>query len=364
MVTSTQPDPVPVTAPAAASSRHSSSFTLDAATITSVPAVRDSSSSSALEHGFSEKEPVSSVASPSTYDSNSIPKIELVGSKDEGDECSLPDGPNDNDIEGSPVEEGKLLDYPEGGFGWLVCMASFVVNFFAFAPNMTFGIYQEEFYRTNYFPGATITAISWVGSIGTAAMFVPGPFVAPMTRFIGLRAVVALGIVMASLGLIIASFATQLWHLYLTQGFLFGFGGGIVFFSSISVTAQYFEKRRGLANGLAVAGSGIGGLAMSPLTRFLIDRLGVQWCQRIVGLAVFGFMSAIFPFIRPRIKSTKKGPIFDFSLFKLSGFRLLLITAFIVTFGYMVPVFLIPVYANKYLGEPSSTGSNLISLFS
>ncbi|KAI7819283.1 major facilitator superfamily domain-containing protein [Gamsiella multidivaricata] len=240
--------------------------------------------------------------------------------------------------------EGKLLDYPEGGFGWLVVLSSFVVNFWAFAPNITFGVYQAYFLQSNTFPGALPTDISWVGSIGASAMFLPGPFVAPLTRFLGLRAVVAIGILVASLGFITASFATQLWHLYLTQGLLFGVGGGLVFFSSISVTAQYFERRRGLANGIAVAGSGIGGLALAPLTRFLIAQVGVRWCQRITGFAVLGFMSAVFAFIKPRVKTAKKGPIFDLR--------------------YMVPIFLIPTYSSVELNQSASTGANLISLFS
>ncbi|KAG0368137.1 hypothetical protein BGZ54_002573 [Gamsiella multidivaricata] len=273
---------------------------------------------------------------------------------------------NEKEIETTvdPAMEGKLLDYPEGGFGWLVVLSSFVVNFWAFAPNITFGVYQAYFLQSNTFPGALPTDISWVGSIGASAMFLPGPFVAPLTRFLGLRAVVAIGILVASLGFITASFATQLWHLYLTQGLLFGVGGGLVFFSSISVTAQYFERRRGLANGIAVAGSGIGGLALAPLTRFLIAQVGVRWCQRITGFAVLGFMSAVFAFIKPRVKTAKKGPIFDLSLFRVPGFAWLLLTAFVVTFGYMVPIFLIPTYSSVELNQSASTGANLISLFS
>ncbi|KAK3805783.1 MAG: major facilitator superfamily domain-containing protein [Benniella sp.] len=264
----------------------------------------------------------------------------------------------------APDMEGKILDYPEGGFGWLVVLASFVVNFWAFGPNITYGVYQNYFRQADTFVGAAQTQLSWVGSIGTAAMFIPGPFVAPMTRILGLRSVVAIGILIASVGFILASFATELWQLYLTQGFMFGFGGGIVFFSSISVTAQYFEKRRGLANGIAVAGSGIGGLALAPLTRLLIEKVGIRWCQRIIGFCILGFMAAIFPFIKPRVRPVKKGAVFDFSLFKVPGFLWLLLTAFIVTFGYMVPIFLIPTYASEELHQPDTTGANLISLFS
>ncbi|KAF9126275.1 hypothetical protein BGW39_006747 [Mortierella sp. 14UC] len=278
-------------------------------------------------------------------------------------EEQLEDGVLDNSDNASIID-GRIVNYPEGGFGWLVVLASFVVNFWAFAPNITFGVYQAYFLQANTFPGALPTDISWVGSLGTAAMFIPGPFVAPLTRLLGLKAVVALGILMASLGLILASFFTQLWHLYITQGFLFGVGGGLVFFSSISVTAQYFEKRRGLANGIAVAGSGIGGLAISPLTRYLITQVGIRWTQRIMGFAVLGFMSAVFAFIRPRVQAVKKGPIFDMSIIRVPGFLYLMATAFIVTFGYMVPVFLIPTYSNIELGQSPSTSANLISIFS
>ncbi|KAI8602965.1 major facilitator superfamily domain-containing protein [Dissophora ornata] len=263
-----------------------------------------------------------------------------------------------------PVMEGKLLDYPEGGFGWLVVLSSFVVNFWAFGSNTTFGIYQAYFLKANTFPGAVATDISWVGSIATAAMYVPGPFVASMIRFLGLRVVVASGIILAASGFIGASFATQLWHLYLTQGLLFGTGAGLVFFSSMPVAAQYFERRRGLANGIAVAGSGIGGLALAPLTRLLIAQVGVRWCQRIIGFAIFGFMTSICTFIRPRVKTFKSGPIFDFGLFKVHGFVWLLLTQLVVAFGYMVPVFLIPTYSSVHLGQSATTGANLISIYS
>lgn len=118
----------------------------------------------------------------------------------------------------SKVESGgKILDYPEGGFGWLVVLASFVVNFWTFGPNIVWGVHQEYHLKAETFPGVDAAQLSWVGSIGTAAMFISGPFVAPMTRFLGLRAVVAIGILVCSAGLIAASFATELWHLYLSQ---------------------------------------------------------------------------------------------------------------------------------------------------
>jgi hypothetical protein len=55
---------------------------------------------------------------------------------------------------------------------------------------------------------------------------------------------------LAPLGLILASFATQLWQIYLTQGLLFGIGGALVFSPSISLPPQWFVKYRSLATGI------------------------------------------------------------------------------------------------------------------
>lgn len=53
----------------------------------------------------------------------------------------------------------------------------------------------------------------------------------------------------------------------------------------VSVTpAQYFSKKRGLANGIVYAGGGLGGTAISFAMDSLIQKLGPGWTFRIIGL--------------------------------------------------------------------------------
>jgi len=47
--------------------------------------------------------------------------------------------------------------------------------------------------------------------------------------------------------------------------------------------AQYFNKRRGLANGIVYAGGGIGGTVISFAMDGLIQKLGPEWTFRIIG---------------------------------------------------------------------------------
>lgn len=46
-----------------------------------------------------------------------------------------------------------------------------------------------------------------------------------------------------------------------------GIGIGLINPVNVSMIGQYFEKRRALANGLAVAGGGIGSFVLPPLGR-------------------------------------------------------------------------------------------------
>jgi MFS family permease len=62
-----------------------------------------------------------------------------------------------------------------------------------------------------------------------------------------------------------------------------GSGMGLSFAPSIIVLSQYFEKRRALANGLAVAGSGVGNFVIPSLYRYLIDQYGLRGCLIIYG---------------------------------------------------------------------------------
>ena len=52
---------------------------------------------------------------------------------------------------------------------------------------------------------------------------------------------------------------------------------------SMVVINQYFEKKRGLANGIALSGSGIGSVAIPPLMLYALDTYGLEGTLLIVG---------------------------------------------------------------------------------
>jgi len=51
-----------------------------------------------------------------------------------------------------------------------------------------------------------------------------------------------------------------------------------------TIAAQYFNKKRGIANGIVYAGGGFGGTVTSFAMDGLIQKLGPAWTFRVIGV--------------------------------------------------------------------------------
>ncbi len=99
--------------------------------------------------------------------------------------------------------------------------------------------------------------------------------------------------------------------------------------------------------GISVAGGGIGGLILNPLTQFLLDTYGYPWTYRILGFVSGGVGLIGGAMLRTRGPPPPKKPglkaLVDFSRFKDFTFTRLYALAicsgmgFFVPFGYLVP---------------------------
>ena len=162
------------------------------------------------------------------------------------------------------------------------------------------------------------------------------PLVTRLARTVGIRPLILLGAFMFGSGFIAASFASRIWHLYLSQGVLVGLGVGFAYVPSIAVLSQWFAKRRSLANGISSAGSGIGGLVFSLATGVAIDHLGTGWALRITGISGIAaiFLAALFIRDRNGIVMPKQHP-FDRKLIRRLDVFFLLLWAFFSMLGYI-----------------------------
>jgi MFS family permease len=168
------------------------------------------------------------------------------------------------------------------------------------------------------------------------------------------------GAVSESVGLVCASLSTQIWHLFLSQGVLFGIGMGMLFLPSYGVISQWFTKRRALANGIAIAGAGLGGFVYSLSAGAIIRNLSIDWAYRILAIvsAVVNLVCALLM----RTRYAARPLAFDWSLLKGKEYLVILGYGFMSMLGYFVLIFTLANYANV-IGLDASQAAWIPALF-
>jgi MFS family permease len=113
------------------------------------------------------------------------------------------------------------------------------------------------------------------------------PLATISVRELGTKPSLLIGVALETAGLLGASWATEIWHLFLSQGLAFGFGMGFLFVTSVGVVPQWFDKKRSFANSISAAGSGFGGMIYSLASNAMIQSIGLGWAFRVLAILAF-----------------------------------------------------------------------------
>ncbi|KAJ2719349.1 hypothetical protein GGI07_005261 [Coemansia sp. Benny D115] len=195
-----------------------------------------------------------------------------------------------------------------------------------------------------------------------SAMCFFGIGVGILCEHVDTRLITAFGAVVSGLALIIASFCNSPWKLLLTQGIMFGFGGSFVYIAGLTLPPQWFSKYRAMATGIAIAGSGIGGLWMSFATRAMTTHLSRNWALRITGLIIIGVIGPMSLLMKMRFRPVKREKIVDVSVLRDKRFLLLLFGSLFGASGFYIPFFYMPSFSVIVLGKLESWGANVSSI--
>ncbi|KAH9633070.1 hypothetical protein HF086_010179 [Spodoptera exigua] len=160
---------------------------------------------------------------------------------------------------------------PDGGWGWVVVFASFMVNLIADGITFSFGVFFPHFLE--YF-GESKGKTAWIAGIFMAMPLLSGPIASFLTDRYGCRRMTIFGSILAAAGFVISAFVDNMETLFLTFGIMAGFGLSLCYVAAVVIVAYYFEKKRSLATGISVCGSGIGTFVFAPLTYVLLDEYG------------------------------------------------------------------------------------------
>ena len=170
---------------------------------------------------------------------------------------------------------------PKFFYGYVILALCFANMIVMRGVNGAFGVYYL----------ALLDEFSWSRSDGatvaSANFFVyaiASPLVGLAFDRFGPRLLMPFGALLVGVGLVISSFASSLWELYVSYGIITALGqGALSFVGHNALISFWFVRRRATAIGIASMGQGVGALVMVPLTQLLIDQVGWRWTYVVTG---------------------------------------------------------------------------------
>jgi len=295
----------------------------------------------------------------------------------------MTDFPNYTDEESSeyPDQEGEsnANSLVDGGWeAWKVLLAAWIVDFMTSGVAVSFGLFQSSYLR-NPLLASTGSSIAAIGALLNGISWLATPFTnALVLRYVNHRIqLLWLGWLLCIFGLLGASFATRVWHLYIFQGIMYG-AGWVLYWSPVQfIMHEWWVKRRGLAYGIWFTASNASGLVMP----FAIQR-GLEMYGFRTTLRTYAFVSVIIAgpalfMIRPRRrpqrkiiasleqKDERKGLklVPPLHILKNPHFLLFTIAIMLQSFVNIIPNLYLPSFATS-LSLPPSRGSQLLALSS
>ncbi|KAH7322172.1 major facilitator superfamily domain-containing protein [Rhizoctonia solani] len=223
--------------------------------------------------------------------------VSRTNSKDGGDTTHV-------ELPTATDHEGSSLPPMDTGFAaWSFVAAGFVLETLVWGFGFTYGVFQEHFLHHRTFGDASEAEIGAVGTVALAIEYFEVLFVNLIAQQWPHRTRLmmwsSLGLCCGSL--LLASFATQVSHLILLQGIMFGIGGGGLYGPVIIYLSEWFSVRRGLAAAIIFGGSGAGGACFPIAVNFLLRNLGFRWTLRIWAAFMLVFGAIALAFTRPRL---------------------------------------------------------------
>ncbi|KZT63571.1 MFS general substrate transporter [Daedalea quercina L-15889] len=278
-------------------------------------------------------------------------------------------GPRLTDVEAALEREGAAADPlpdcapPDGGLdAWLSVACAWLISFMTFGIVNAWGVLLNAYVTapSSRFRDQSLARIGYVGGIGVGFTFIVGPFTNVLVTRLGMRATIALGVVLVATSFELASISDRYWQLLLSEGILFGIGASFAYIPSIGLPSQWFSKRRSLATALSSSGSGIGAVILSPVVQAIINHASMQWALRFIGFLslVLGLAGVVC--VRHRTENIQYRS-YDWSIFRVPGYNLYLLFSFTQFFAFGTPLYFIPSYCTA-IGISSTNASGVLSV--
>ncbi|XP_032293102.1 monocarboxylate transporter 9 isoform X1 [Drosophila virilis] len=170
---------------------------------------------------------------------------------------------------------------PDGGYGWVVLILSFLAQLIVDGIVFTIGILLPH--MANEF-NVSNGQVVLVGSVQIGCYFFGGAFSSALINIYGFRPVALGGVIISALAMLAASFSPSLSAVIFFYSIIVAAGGpglSMIWVSSQLIIGFYFERYRPIASGFSCSGAGAGILIFSITNNILVQNMGWRNTIRI-----------------------------------------------------------------------------------
>ena len=201
------------------------------------------------------------------------------------------------------MDKIKDRKYP---YGYVIAAACFGIQAIGIGTYVSYGVFFNPLLSEF---GWSRVAISGASSVAFFLMGLFGIFVGRLNDRMGPRNVMAVTGFLFGLGHLLMSRLGAVWQLYLFYGVIIGIGLSSVDVITLSTTARWFVRKRGIMTGIVKIGTGAGQFIIPLVASILITSYGWRTSYIIIGAAVLLLLVSIAQTLRRDPKQI--GPLPD-----------------------------------------------------
>ncbi|EDW65803.1 uncharacterized protein out [Drosophila virilis] len=191
---------------------------------------------------------------------------------------------------------------PDGGWGWVICLAAGLNNFFMFPALQQYGLIYRGRMATLGFDAKETTII--VNVVMTLSSIV-GIFNGAMFRRFTFRQVALAGSALGFLGIFGSAFCTTVWQYIVCLSLIYGVGLGLAMAAVSLAVNTYFKQSRRRATGFSWTITGLGPIIFPYVSTFLLEYYGAQGTILIYsGIAMNAVLCALT--LQPVMRHVRK----------------------------------------------------------
>jgi MFS family permease len=232
---------------------------------------------------------------------------------------------------------------------WGVVGAAFAAMFAAFGIAYSYGAFLEEL-RADFGAGRALAAVFF--SLTSLLYFGLGSLSGAAADRYGPRRVLLAGAAAFGLGLVVTANAGSLPVALVAYGLGVGVGVACAYVPMVALVGGWFELRRTLALGVAVAGIGLGTLIVPPATAALIEAVGWRDAYLVLGLGGAAALVLCALAVAPAPGAGAAGGTSVGEAARDASFRWLYLASILCSVALFVPFVHLPAYAQERGVDP------------